>query len=101
MSADRLIREVELLVSRLESFVDEALASHREYCSKLKTRDYPVERCTSALARALLVVVRGYVNRNINPRLAKLTQLQDYSAESYYTRLLRALAKLRQAAETK
>jgi hypothetical protein len=81
--------------------VDKALAEHREYCSKLKTEKYPAEKCTSQLARALLVVVKGYVDRNINPRLARLTLLQGYTAENYYTRLLRAVLKLREATQAK
>ena len=45
-----MIRELELLISKLEKFVDKALTAHRELCEKIKTREYTVEKCTSRLA---------------------------------------------------
>lgn len=98
-SAKRLLEELELLVSRLEDFVDTALAEHREYCEKLKTRDYTVEKCTTQLARALLPVVRGYIERNIYSRAALLAAVHRVAAPDLAERAERALVKLRKAAK--
>jgi hypothetical protein len=101
VSADKLIREVELLVERLEEFVDKALVAHREYCEKVKTREYTVEKCASGLAWALTPIVTGYVARNIQSRIAMLTAKHGVVLPELYKRVEEALGKLRRAARAR
>jgi hypothetical protein len=101
MSVDKLTREVELLVERLEDFVDKALTSHRDFCEKFKTKEYTVEKCTRDLARALLVVARGYVERNIYPRIALLVAKHKITIPELSERAEKALLKLREVARAK
>jgi hypothetical protein len=99
MSAEGLIRELELLVSRLEEFIDKALASHREFCEKIKTREYTVEKCTSGLAWALIPIVREYIARNIYTRIATLTAKYKITIPELTERTEKTLVKLRKTAK--
>jgi hypothetical protein len=98
-SAKRLLEELELLVAQLEDFVEKALIAHRDYCEKLKTRDYTVEKCTTQLARALLPVVRGYIERNIYSRAALLAAVHRVATPDLAERAEKTLVKLRKAAK--
>jgi hypothetical protein len=98
-SAKRLLEELEILVTQLEDFVEKALAEHRDYCEKVKTREYTVEKCTAQLARALLPVVRGYIERNIHSRAALLAAVHRVATPDLAERAEKALLKLRRAAK--
>jgi hypothetical protein len=93
-----IVRELEQLVTQLEDFVERSLRVHREYCEKAKTEKYTVDKCTRDLARALLPIVRGFVNSEIYSRISVLALDYKYSVGEYYGRVERALAKLKQAA---
>jgi hypothetical protein len=99
MSAERLLEELEILVTRLEEFVDKALITHREFCDKIKTREYTVEKCTSGLAWALIPIVRGYIARNIHPRIALLTAKYKIPIPELAERAEKTLLKLRKTAK--
>ena len=96
-----MIREVELLVEHLEDFVDKALLTYREFCEKIKTSEYTVEKCTSRLAQALIPIVREYIARNIYPRIALLTVKYKITTPELSERAEKALLKLREATRAK
>jgi hypothetical protein len=93
-----VVRELEQLVTQLEEFVELSLRVHREYCEKVETEKYSVDKCTAQLARALLPVVRGFVNSEIYSRIVALALDYKYSVGEYYGRVERVLLKLKRAA---
>ena len=94
-----IVRELEQLVAQLEDFVEQSLRVHRDYCEKVKTRDYTVEKCTRDLARALLPVVTGFINSEIYSRIVALALDYKYNVGDYYGRVERALLRLKQVAK--
>jgi hypothetical protein len=98
-SAKRLLEELEQLLAQLEEFIDKALLAHRDYCEKVKTREYTVEKCTTQLARALLPIVRGFINREVYSRVALLAAKHRVPAPELAERAERALLRLKQAAK--